>query len=96
MARWEEQLTWLVVLKKWSTETRDKAPEDYQRQIFQELKELEEQQTRESLQLLQRKHKLIKYEGEWERAKMLQMLESSRAVGPRQFFFWFLLIVLGL
>ena len=57
------------------------APEDFQRQIFQELKELEEQKIKEALELAQRKHKLIKWEGERERARTLQRLESSRAVG---------------
>ena len=37
------------------------APEDFQRQIFQELKELEEQKTKEALELVHRKHKLIKW-----------------------------------
>ena len=57
------------------------APEDFQRQIFQESQELEEQKIREAQELEQRKHKLIKWEGERERARMLQRLESSRAVG---------------
>ena len=57
------------------------APEDFQRQIFQELQELEEQKTEEALELVQRKNKLTKWEGERERARMLQRLESSRAVG---------------
>ena len=41
------------------------APEDFQSQIFQELKELEEQ-------LVRWKHKLTTWEGERERARMLQ------------------------
>ena len=53
------------------------APEDFQRQIFQELKELAEQKTKEALELVQRKHKLIKWEGKSERSRMLQRLESS-------------------
>ena len=36
------------------------APEDFQRQIFRELKELEDQKTRGALELVQRKHKLMK------------------------------------
>ena len=32
------------------------APEDFPRQIFQELKELEEQKTKEALEVVQRKH----------------------------------------
>ena len=57
------------------------APEDFQMHIFQELKELEEQKTKEALELVHRKHKLIKLEGERERARTLQRLESSRAIG---------------
>ena len=34
------------------------------RQIFHELRELEEQKTKEALELVQRKHKVIKWEGE--------------------------------
>ena len=44
------------------------------------LKELEEQKTREALELIQRKHKLLKWEGERERARMLQRMELSGAV----------------
>ena len=47
----------------------------FQRQIFQE-----EQKTKEALELVQRKHKLIKWEGERERARTLQRLESSGAI----------------
>ena len=36
------------------------APEDFQRQIFEDLKELEEQKTMEALELVTRKHKLVK------------------------------------
>ena len=53
------------------------APEKYQVNIFEELKELEEQKTKEALELVQRKHKLVKWEGERERATMLCRLESS-------------------
>ena len=58
------------------------APEKYQEKIFEKLKELEEQRTKEALELVQRKHKLIKWEGERERARTLQRLEGSRAIGP--------------
>ena len=57
------------------------APDDLQRQIFQEFKELEEQKTREVLDLERREHKLVKSEGERERARMLQEMELSGAVG---------------
>ena len=36
---------------------------------------------KETLELAQRKHQLIKWEGERERARTLQRLELSRAVG---------------
>ena len=39
------------------------APEKYQEQIFDGLTELEEQKTKEALELVQRKHKLVKWEG---------------------------------
>ena len=42
---------------------------------------MEEQKTKEALEHVQRKHKLIKWEVERERARMLQRLDSSRAVG---------------
>ena len=57
------------------------AAEDFQRQIFQELKELEEQKTKEALELVRRKHKLFKLEGERERERMIQEMELSGAVG---------------
>ena len=67
----------------YSDEEQDEYAEGrtFQRQIFQELKELDEQRTKEPLELVQRKHKLIKCEGERERARMLQRLESPRAGG---------------
>ena len=72
----------LAVLMEGKMNMQKTAPEDFQRQIFQELKkELEEQKTKEALELVQRKHKLIKWEGERERARTLQRLESSRAIG---------------
>ena len=58
------------------------APEDFQWQIFQEIQELKEQKTKEALELVLRKHKLIKWEGELERAaRTLQRLESSSGTG---------------
>ena len=58
------------------------APERYREKIFEALTELEEQRTKEALELVQKKHKLIKWEGERERARTLQGLEASRAIGP--------------
>ena len=40
--------------------------------VYDELKELEEQRAREALVLLQKKHNLIKMEGERERARTTQ------------------------
>ena len=57
------------------------APEDFQRQIFQELKGLEEQRTQEWLELVQKKHQLIKWECDRERARTVPWLEMSRAIG---------------
>ena len=50
--------------------------ERYRETIFEELKKLEEQRTKEALELVQKKHKLIKWEGERERARTLQRLEA--------------------
>ena len=45
------------------------------------MKELEEQKTKEALELLGRKHKLVKLENERDRARMIQEMELSGAVG---------------
>ena len=58
------------------------APEKYQEKTFEEFKELEGQRAKEALELVQRKHKLIKCEGERERARTMQRLEASRTIGP--------------
>ena len=71
----------LTVLMEGKMSMQKVAPEKYQEKIFEELKELEEQQTREALELVQRKHKLVTSEGERERARMLQGMELSGAVG---------------
>ena len=60
---------------------QDEHAEDFQKQILQEVKELEEQKTKDALELVHKKHKLVKWEGERERARTLQRLESSRAIG---------------
>ena len=41
-----------------------KAPKKYQVEVFDEFKELAEQRAKEALELLQKKHMLIKWEGE--------------------------------
>ena len=58
------------------------APEDCQRKIYKELKELEEQRAKEALVIVQKKHKLIKREGERERARTMQRLEVTRTKSP--------------
>ena len=58
----------------------EKAPKKYQEKVFEEIKEFEEQRAKEALELVQKKHMLIKWEGERERAKMLQRLRGSRAI----------------
>ena len=45
------------------------------------MKELEEQNTKETLELVKREHKMVKWEDERERARMLQGMELSRAAG---------------
>ena len=49
---------------------------------YDELKELEEQRATETLVLVQKKHKLIKWEGERETARTMQSLEVTRTMGP--------------
>ena len=49
--------------------------------VFEEFKALEEQRAKEALELVQKKHLLIKWEGERERARMMQRtgrIESDR------------------
>ena len=67
----------LTVLMEGKMSMQKVAPEKYQEKFFEDLKELEEQQTREALELVQRKHKLVTSEGERERAGMLQGMELS-------------------
>ena len=77
------------------------APEKYQEKIFEELKELEEQKTREALELVQRKQKLVKWEGEREREQgcckgwSRQGLQDIVVRSLRQFSLWFVLILPG-
>ena len=60
---------------------------------------LEEKRAKEALALVQKKHMLIKYEGERERARTMRRLEESRGIvhGPEAttVLLWFLLIVPG-
>ena len=94
----QEVLADLLVSKKDMQKT---APKKYQEKVFEEFKEMEEHRAKEALALVQKKHKLIKCEGERRRARVMQRLEASRARGPWSgghglFFFWFLLIFFGL
>ena len=57
------------------------APERFQEQTFQELKELEEQKSIEAVELLGRKYKLRKLEKGRDRARILQQWEPSGAEG---------------
>ena len=69
----------LMVSKR---DMQKEAPEKYQEKIFEEFKVLEEQRAKEALALVQKKHKLIKCEGERERARTMRRLEESRGIGP--------------
>ena len=54
------------------------AIEDFPKQIFQECsKSWRRQKTEEALELMQRKHKLMKWEGERRRARTLQRLRRE-------------------
>ena len=58
------------------------APERFQEQIFQELKELEEQKSKETSEVLGHKHKLGTLEKERDRARILQQR------GPKAVLLW--------
>ena len=51
-----------------------KTPKNYPEKVFDEFKELEEQRAKEALEIVQKKQVLIKWEGERERAIILQRL----------------------
>ena len=76
----QEVLTDLMVRKK---DTQRIAPKDCHRKILEEFEELEVQRAKEALALVQKKHKLIKWDCERERARTMQRLGASRASGPR-------------
>ena len=91
----------LAVLTEGKMNMQKTAPEDLQRQIFRVFKELEEQKTKEALELVQKKHKLIKWEGERREGKdsvKVGVVKGNRAVvrSPRQFLLGFVLILFGL
>ena len=76
-----EKQVLLTTLMESTKSLQKVALEEFQRKIFQELKELEEQKSKEVLELLGRKHKLGKLEKERDRARMLQEREPSGAEG---------------
>ena len=76
----QEVLTGMVVNK---TDMQREAPKKYQEMVFEELKYLEERMAREVLELVQKKHVLIKWEGQRERVIILQILGGSRAIQHR-------------
>ena len=73
----QEAFTGMVVSKR---NMQKEAPKKFQEKVFEEFKELEEQRTKEAQELVQKKHLLTKWEGERERARMLQRLGGSRAI----------------
>ena len=50
--------------------------------IYEELKELKQQRAKDALVRVQKKHKLIKTEGEMERARTMQRLEVTSTTSP--------------
>ena len=71
----------------------------HQREMFQELDEREELKTTEALEIVQRKHKLIKWERGRESKDFAKVggVKSNRSVvrSSRQFLLWFVLIIPG-
>ena len=57
----QEVLSGVVVSKR---DLRKEAAKTYQEKAFEEFKELEEQRAKEALELVQKKHMLVKWEGE--------------------------------
>ena len=62
----QEVLTSMVVRKR---DMQKKRPKSFKKRFFEEFKELE---AKEALELVQKKHMLIKWEVERERARLLQ------------------------
>ena len=65
----QEVLAGTVVSKR---DMQKEAPKKYQEKVFEGFKELEEQRAKEALELVQKKHMLIKCELDEKRARMLQ------------------------
>ena len=76
---WSEKQELLATLMEGTMSMQRVAPEKYQEKIFEELNELEEQKTKEALELLGRKHKFVKLDNEL--ARMIQEMELSGTVG---------------
>ena len=72
----QEVLTGLVEDK---VRLQSKATEKYYETIFDELRELEGKKAKEALLLVQKKHILIRYQSERDKARMLQSMGGSRA-----------------
>ena len=72
----EEFLAGMVVSKR---DMQKETPKKYQEKVFEEFKGLEEQRVKEALELMQKKHTLIKWEGAREGTIILQRLGGSRA-----------------
>ena len=69
----QEVLTSMVVSK---TDMQKEAPKKYQEKVFEGFKELEDQRAKEALELVQKKHMLIKCEGERKERKCCKDLED--------------------
>ena len=67
----------MVVSKR---DMQKETPKKYPEKVFEEFKELEEQRVKEALELVQKKHMLIKWEGAREGTIILQRLGGSRAI----------------
>ena len=73
----QEVLTGMAVSKR---DMQKEAPKGVSREdSFEEFNELEEQRAKEALELVQKKHMVVKWEGERERARMLQRWGGSKA-----------------
>ena len=72
----QEVLAGMVVSKR---DMQKETPKKYQEKVFEEFNGLEEQRANEALELVQKKHMLIKWEGAREGTTILQRLGGSRA-----------------
>ena len=70
----------LAGLVKDKSRLQSNVTEKYHETIFEEMRELEEKESKEALVLVQKKHILSQCQIERERARMLQRLGGSRAI----------------